>query len=148
VQPDAAAHFCEIQMTLAENLPAIQGNPNQIQQVLINLVSNAFEAMSQTPPTRRKVKIDTEYHDDEKVRVSVRDYGCGIPNEARARIFEHFLPPRNKDLEWVWRSCVPSSKHMEARSRRKTPRAEASDFISICRQAQMALCNCENHGHR
>ena len=98
VQPDAAAQFCEVQMRLAENLPVIQGNPNQIQQVLINLVSNAFDAMSETLQSRRKVEINTEYHGDGKVRVGVRDYGCGISNEARERIFEQFFTTKEQGL--------------------------------------------------
>ena len=50
VHPDATAHFCKVEMSLAQNLPAIEGDPTQIQQVLINLVRNAFDAMRDTPP--------------------------------------------------------------------------------------------------
>ncbi len=50
VQPDAAAQFCQMKMSLAPDLPAIEGDPTQIQQVLINLVRNALDAMRDTPP--------------------------------------------------------------------------------------------------
>jgi len=98
VQPDAAAHSCEVQTVLAGNLPAIEGDPNQMQQVLINLVSNAFDAMDGTPESRRKVEISTESHAAGMVRVSVRDHGSGIPNEARERLFEQFFTTKEQGL--------------------------------------------------
>ncbi len=55
VQPDAAAHSCKVQISLAKDLPAIEGDPMQIQQVLINLVGNAIEAVRETPVSSRKV---------------------------------------------------------------------------------------------
>ena len=60
VRPDASAFSCEIQTSLAENLPLIEADPVQLQQVLINLVSNAFHAMRETPIARRKVEITTQ----------------------------------------------------------------------------------------
>ena len=78
VRPDAVAYSCEVETSLAEDLPLIEGDPVQIQQVLVNLVSNAFDAMRQTPPDRRKVEISTAGNGDGKVRLSVRDHGTGI----------------------------------------------------------------------
>ena len=66
VRPDAVAYSCEVETSLAKDLPLIEGDPVQIQQVLVNLVSNALDAMRQTPPDRRKVEISTAGNGDER----------------------------------------------------------------------------------
>ena len=66
VRPDAVAYSCEVETSLAKDLPPIEGDSVQIQQVLVNLVSNAFDAMRQTPPNRRKVEISTAGDGDGK----------------------------------------------------------------------------------
>lgn len=98
VQPDAQAHSCELNTLLAPGLPSIEGDPIQIQQVLINLMSNAFDAMRKTPANRRRVDISTEHNNEETIRLSVRDHGSGIPEEARERLFEQFFTTKEEGL--------------------------------------------------
>jgi two-component system, LuxR family, sensor kinase FixL len=98
VQPDAASQFCKMEMSLAPDLPAIEGDPTQIQQVLINLVDNAFDAMHDTPPSRRILEIATTYNGDAMISVLVRDYGSGISEAARDRLFEQFFTTKEEGL--------------------------------------------------
>jgi two-component system sensor kinase FixL len=98
VNPDAVLHSCEMETLLEPNLPAIEADPIQLQQVLINLVINAFDAMRNTPPSRRKVVISTERKSEGAICTSVRDYGLGIPEEARDRIFDHFFTTKAEGL--------------------------------------------------
>jgi PAS domain S-box-containing protein len=98
VQPDTAAQFCKVEMSLARDLPAIEGDPTQIQQVLINLVHNAVDAMHDTPPGRRIVEIATNYHGDGAISVVVRDYGSGISEATRERLFEQFFTTKEEGL--------------------------------------------------
>jgi len=98
VQPDAAAHSCKVQTSLTRDLPAIEGDPMQIQQVLINLVGNAIEAMLETPVSSRKVEIVTARNGDTDIHISVRDYGPGIPVEGQERIFEQFFTTKEQGL--------------------------------------------------
>src|SRR5262249_48307370 len=60
MQPDARSHSCKLIMSLAENLVPIEGDPIAIQQVMINLINNAFEAMADIPASHRNVEIATQ----------------------------------------------------------------------------------------
>ena len=98
VRPDAVAYSCEIETSLAEDLPLIEVDPVQIQQVLVNLVSNALDAMRQTPPDRRKVEISTAGNGENEVRLSVRDHGTGIRYEVHERLFDQFFTTKEQGL--------------------------------------------------
>jgi PAS domain S-box-containing protein len=98
IQPNAAAHGCEVQTSLTNGLPLIEGDPVQIQQVLINLVANAIDAMREAPASTRKVEVVTERNGDGEIRVSVRDYGVGIPVEVQQRLFEQFFTTKEEGL--------------------------------------------------
>ncbi|HLW36386.1 MAG TPA: ATP-binding protein, partial [Chthoniobacterales bacterium] len=98
VRADAMVHSCEVKVSLANNLPAVVGDPTQIQQVLVNLVGNAFEAMRDKPANKRKVELTTEKNGDETVCVAVRDYGVGLSDATRARLFEQFFTTKKEGL--------------------------------------------------
>jgi PAS domain S-box-containing protein len=98
LRPDAAAYSCEVQLSLAENLPPLETDPVQMQQVLINLVSNAFHAMREVPIARRKVEVTTRLEGRASIRVTVRDHGTGIADETRERLFEQFYTTKKDGL--------------------------------------------------
>lgn len=68
----------------------VDGNPVQLQQVLLNLLVNAGEAMSQTPAAEKSLHIVTEKTRDGKLRVSVTDTGEGISEGSLQFLFEPF----------------------------------------------------------
>ena len=98
VRPDAVGYSCEVETSLAKDLPPIEGDPVQIQQVLVNLVSNALDAMRQTPTGRRKVEISTAGNGKGEVRLSVRDHGSGIRTEVHDRLFDQFFTTKEHGL--------------------------------------------------
>jgi PAS domain S-box-containing protein len=98
IGPDALLHSCELKTSLDEKLPAVEGDPIQMQQVLVNLIMNAFDAMREIPASRRKVEITTEQNGDGMVRTSVRDYGIGISRETSERMFEQFFTTKTEGL--------------------------------------------------
>ena len=69
----------------------------KIQQLLVNLIANAGHAMSDTPPERRRILIQTRSVDG-MIQLHVRDHGHGIPPEHLDRIFEPFHTTRNNGL--------------------------------------------------
>jgi PAS domain S-box-containing protein len=98
VNPNARLQSCELGTFLDPDLPTVEGDPVQLQQVLLNLLINAFDAMHDTPVIHRKVLIATERNSDGAVCASVRDYGVGIPAEALERVFEQFFTTKPKGL--------------------------------------------------
>ena len=72
-------------------LPKVKTDRVQLQQVIVNLVLNAIEALQNTPSGRRMLTIRTRRADDKFAEVSVTDSGGGIAPELRPRIFEPFV---------------------------------------------------------
>jgi PAS domain S-box-containing protein len=79
-----------VEMHLAESLPAVQGDRVQLQQVILNLLINAIEAMSGTREGERELLISTAKTDSDGVVVTVRDSGPGLAPETLERLFESF----------------------------------------------------------
>jgi two-component system sensor kinase FixL len=95
---DALERHCTVLSVLDPDLPVVRANPIQIQQVLLNIVMNAFDAMRQTLVAERRVVIRSERQSNDGVCVSVRDYGTGLPKENPERIFEPFFSTKQDGL--------------------------------------------------
>ena len=90
VRNDADLHKLKIKTELAPELPEVQGDPVQLQQVLMNLVLNGGQAMSAMPSSGQLV-ISTSLMDKGEIKVSVTDSGPGIDGEFAERIFDAFF---------------------------------------------------------
>ncbi len=97
LRPDAVAHSCQVRLDLGEGLPSVVCDPLQIEQVLTNLIRNAFDAMAVAPPENRIVEVSTGLN-GEGVEVHVRDHGAGIADDAQARLFEQFFTTKETGL--------------------------------------------------
>lgn len=90
IRGEAVKNGVSIQMQLADPLPSVQGDRVQLQQVLLNLIINAFEAMSATNGQQREIVIRTGRAASEDVVVTVGDSGPGLAPAALQRVFESF----------------------------------------------------------
>jgi PAS domain S-box-containing protein len=81
----------EVRRDFALSLPAIQGDRVQIQQVLINLVMNAVQAMADNVGRPRELWVSTAMFDPRHAHVRVRDSGPGISEENKSQIFDAFF---------------------------------------------------------
>jgi signal transduction histidine kinase len=79
-----------IQTQFTENLPPVSGDRVQLQQVVLNLVMNAIDAMSSVSDRARVLVITTQNLDADQVKVTVEDSGTGIDPEKLEKIFESF----------------------------------------------------------
>jgi signal transduction histidine kinase len=69
----------------------------QLQQVLLNVIINACDAMKDTPPANRVVHISTSSRNG-AVRLSLHDQGCGIPDGDFTRIFQSFYTTKPEGM--------------------------------------------------
>src|SRR6266436_2824946 len=93
VGPELGRHGTVLQTSLATDLPPVMGDRVQLQQVLLNLLLNAAEAVRNVPPERRRlvVRSTLERRDDGSwAVVAVEDAGVGFREEQAARLFEAF----------------------------------------------------------
>ncbi len=72
-------------------LPKVRGNRIELQQVLLNLVANAMDALSECEPGRRNLRLTTGCDGCGQILISVCDSGPGIGEQARSRLFEPFF---------------------------------------------------------
>jgi PAS domain S-box-containing protein len=94
---EVAKNGVQVRTQLAEGLPVIQGSRVQVQQVVLNLIINAVEAMGQMSNDRRELQISTEVEAD-RVIVAVRDTGPGLAEDAIERAFEAFYTTKSTGL--------------------------------------------------
>lgn len=81
-------HDISIQMQLADGLPLVDGDGIQLQQVILNLIVNAIEAISGTGEGLRELRISTKTTEAGRVLVTVRDSGAGLAPENLKRLFQ------------------------------------------------------------
>ena len=87
-----------LQTDLAIGLPSVLGDRVQLQQVVLNLITNAVEAMSRIEEDRRRLTIETTCDEDGHVTVHVRDTGTGIDPHHLDRIFEPFFTTKAEGM--------------------------------------------------
>ena len=95
---DAARRGVTLTMELAAALPPVRGDAVQLQQVVLNLLVNAFEAVARCPPERRQVSVRTREQLSGAVELTVEDAGQGIPESHLAQLFEPFFTTKRDGL--------------------------------------------------
>ncbi|MGA7659963.1 MAG: PAS domain S-box protein [Candidatus Sulfotelmatobacter sp.] len=83
---------------LAEDLPVVTGDRVQLQQVILNLIRNASDAMSAVDDRPRQLLIRTERDECDHVRLTVQDAGVGFDPQAADRLFESFYTTKNDGM--------------------------------------------------
>jgi signal transduction histidine kinase len=87
-----------VRTEFADHLPPVVGDRVQLQQVVLNLLRNASEAMNAIENRPRELLIKTERDDGDYLRLSVKDAGTGFTPEAAKRLFEAFYTTKNDGM--------------------------------------------------
>jgi C4-dicarboxylate-specific signal transduction histidine kinase len=89
----------QLETDLAKNLPLVMGDRVQLQQVLLNLIVNAIEAMNSISGRERQLRVRSEkVAEPEGVRITVEDSGIGIDRQKVERIFDTFYTTKPQGL--------------------------------------------------
>jgi PAS domain S-box-containing protein len=91
-------HGVLVNMQLSEGLPSIRGDRVQLQQVILNLIMNAIEAMSELSEGSRELVISTREVEADGVLIAVSDSGPGLFEANRERVFEAFYTTKSSGL--------------------------------------------------
>jgi signal transduction histidine kinase len=86
----------QVRMELNHQLPAVEGDNVQLQQVILNLVMNAIESMQSMP--RRELRIQSDLSKPDMVRVSIEDSGTGIDPSNLSRIFKPLFTTKSRGM--------------------------------------------------
>lgn len=97
VRSDMLNRHVVADLALTDDNPLVRGDRVQIQQVLLNLILNGVEAMSETGEKQRRLNLHTE-RTAEGLRVVVQDSGPGVPAELQEKIFEPFFTTKPQGL--------------------------------------------------
>jgi C4-dicarboxylate-specific signal transduction histidine kinase len=97
LRSDLVARGVTVRTTLADGLPDVPGDEVQLQQVLLNIITNACDAMAENPPKDRTLRISTNLQAG-KVCVSVEDQGRGLPGADVSQIFQPFFTTKTHGL--------------------------------------------------
>ncbi|TIM05607.1 MAG: PAS domain S-box protein [Mesorhizobium sp.] len=87
-----------LRTAFADGLPLAGGDRVQLQQVIMNLLRNAADAMSGVDDRPRRLLMKTEADEDNHVRLTVQDAGVGLTSEAAERLFEAFYTTKNDGM--------------------------------------------------
>ncbi len=87
-----------VDLDLSPALPLVFGSSTDLQQVLMNLILNACDAMLSVDSQRRRLSIRTFYDETNSIQVTVRDSGIGLDDKAEEHIFEPFYTTKTEGL--------------------------------------------------
>jgi len=98
VRHDVQRHGVALQTHLGTDLPPVRGDRIQVQQVLLNLLVNALDALRSVPEGGRTLQISSGTHASQAVRVAVRDTGIGLATASLAHLFDAFYTTKPEGI--------------------------------------------------
>ena len=129
---DARLHSVKLHFELARGLPPVLADGIQVQQVVLNLIRNGIDAVEEVDQGKREVQVRTGMEGSRWIRVSVRDNGCGLGEEAAKNLFQPFFSTKREGIGMglsISRSIV--SAHRGRISFESNPGPGATFFFTL-----------------
>jgi two-component system sensor kinase FixL len=98
VHSDAMLRNVRVSLRSNSEFPLVHGDRVQLQQVILNLLLNAFDAMKDCPADQREVSVHLASNGTDKVEVAVCDRGTGLPSDKLDKIFQPFYTTKREGL--------------------------------------------------
>jgi len=98
VRSEAESREVKIEVNSAPDLPKVLGDRVHLQQVLLNLLLNAMDAVADNSRDARRVSIEAHKDGDDSVEIVVRDTGHGIPPEKLKDVFKPFFTTKSQGM--------------------------------------------------
>ena len=95
---EIARNYVALETRLAGDLPLVLGDGVQLQQVILNLILNAIEAINIAPDGARELVVSSAQEDSKAVRIAVQDSGAGLPPERLDRVFDAFYTTKPEGM--------------------------------------------------
>jgi signal transduction histidine kinase len=98
LQEELLDHKVQTRTELASDLPTVDGNKGQLQEVISNLIHNAVDAMDATTDRTRILRVTTELRGDDAIKLTVEDTGPGIDANKLEGIFGAFITTKSQGM--------------------------------------------------
>jgi PAS domain S-box-containing protein len=98
VRSDMLIRKIVMEKMLAEDIPPINGDRIQLQQVFLNLILNAADALVEVEKEPRKITVMTQYKDNKEVWISISDTGPGLDDAVKDRLFDPFYTTKSEGM--------------------------------------------------
>jgi two-component system sensor kinase FixL len=98
VHSDAIVRGIRVRVAVTSDLPSVHGDKVQLQQVVLNLLLNAFDALESCPALNREVAIEVTPEGGDSIRVAVRDGGTGLAGHTLSKLFLPFFTSKRDGL--------------------------------------------------
>ena len=98
VENDLHVHGVSISTEFEEDIPLVRADPIQLQQVILNLVRNAIDAIAIGPTNIKAIRLITTYDGKSVVSIYVQDTGPGITTENETQIFDPFFTTKTSGM--------------------------------------------------
>jgi PAS domain S-box-containing protein len=138
---EVRSHRVEVRSELKEALPPVLGDRIQLQQVIINLIMNAIDAMASAVDQPREVVVQTELQGQDQVLVAVQDSGIGLDAVDTDRLFDAFFTTKPSGMGMglpICRSIIEAHGGRLWASRNRTAGATFQFSLPVVQRRKMA----------